>query len=269
MLRALVGLEADLASSIALRYACQMAKTIRMALQTIHVEDAEAEGHPPGTGWVRRSWEAALKRHGEEEIAQLIRAERASCPSMPATKVVLGDRDEEILRELHRESYDLYVEGMLQAYSSTDFFKTIDSRLYREAPCPIIVVKNLLNLERIALVLDAATDPSVTVRTFLKIFEGVEVDLDVLCFVFETGGGTAGEQGVDSDGLLSNVRNLLEEGSRSPKSCQAFRDTPERVEERFKSYGLAVSSVSHRANRKSPLAELLYRIPSPLLLCSP
>ena len=61
MLRALVALESDLASSIALRYACQMANIVGMALQTIHVEDADAEGHAPGTGWVRRSWEKALK----------------------------------------------------------------------------------------------------------------------------------------------------------------------------------------------------------------
>ena len=269
MLRTLVALESDLASSIALRYACQMANIVGMALQTIHVEDAEAEGHPPGTGWVRRSWEAALKKNGEEQIAQLIRAERSSCPSLPATKVVLGDRDEEILRELHLESYDLYMEGMLYTYSSTNFFKRIRSRLYREAPCPIIVVKNLLNLNKVALVLDVATDPSSPVRTFLKIFEGVEVDLDVLCFGLGTGGGTTREEEEKSDGMLSLVRKLLDEGGRSPKSCQVIQGTPARVEELFKDYGLAVTSVNDAADKKSPMADLLYHIPSPLLLCSP
>ena len=269
MLRALVALESDLASSIALRYACQMANIVGMALQTIHVEDADAEGHAPGTGWVRRSWEQALKHDGEEQIAQLIRTERSSCPSMPPTKVVIGDRDEEILRELHLESYDLYMEGMLQTYSSTNFFKRIRSRLYREAACPIILVKNLLNLNKIALVPDAATDPSSIVRTFLKVFKGVEIDLDVLCFRFGTGGGTTREEEAKLDGVLSHVRTLLDEGGRSPKSCEIVQGTPASAEELFKDYGLAVSSVYGAANKKSPLAELLYHVPSPLLLCSP
>jgi hypothetical protein len=269
MLRALVALESDLASSIALRYACQMANIVGMALETIHVEDADTEGHLPGTGWVRRSWEKALLRTGEEEIAQLIRAERSSCPSLPATKVVFGDRDEEILLELNRESYDLFVEGMLYTYSSTNFHKKIRSRLYRNASCPIILVKNLLDLSRIALVLDVAMDPSSAVRTFLKIFKGAEIDLDVLCFRFGTGGGTTREEEANSDRMLSDVRKLLDEGGRSPQSCQIIQDTPARVEELFKDYGLAVSSIYHAANKKSPLADLLYRIPSPLLLCSP
>jgi hypothetical protein len=269
MLMTLVTLESDLASSIALRYACQMTNIVEMGLQTIHVEEADAEGHPPGTGWVRRSWEKALKKNGEEQIAQLIRAERSSCPSMPATKVVLGDRDEEILLELNRESYDLYIEGMLYTYSSTNFFRKLHSRLYREAPCPIILVKNLLNLSRIALVLDVAMDPSSAVTTFLKIFEGAEIDLDVLCFRFGAGGGTTRDEEANSDGMLSHVRKLLDEGGRSPESCQIFQDTPARLEELFKDYGLAVSSLSHAANKKSSLADLLYHIPSPLLLCSP
>ena len=269
MLRALIALESDLASSIALRYACQMAKMVGMTLQTIHVEDTDAEGHAPGTGWVRRSWEKALKKEGEEQIAQLIRAERSSCSSMPATKVVLGDRDEEVLRELHLESYDLYVEGMLHTYSSTNFFKRIRSRFYREAPCPILLVKNLLNLNRVALVLDVAMDPSSPVRTFLKIFEGVVIDLDVLCFRFGTEGGTTGEEKVRSDEIMSHVRKLLDEGGQSPKSCQAIQGIPARVEGLFKDYGLAVSSVYDAANKKSPLADLLYHVPSPLLLCSP
>jgi hypothetical protein len=268
MLRTLVALESDLASSIALRYACQMANIVGMALQTIHVEDADAEGHPPGTGWVRRSWEEALKRNGEEQIAQLIRAERSSCPSMPATKVVLGDRDEEILLELNRESYDLFVEGMLYTYSSTNFYKRIRSRLYRNASCPIILVKNLLDLSKIALVLDLAIDPSSAVRTFLKIFKGAGIDLDLLYFRFHNGGGTMRKEDSSPDGMLSYTRKLLAEGGQSPKSCRVIQGTPERLDELFRDYGLAVSSVHHVANKKSPLADLLYRIPSPLLLCS-
>lgn len=269
MLTTLVALDADLASSIALRYACQMADIVEMALQTIHVEDADAEGHPPGTGWVRRTWEKALLKTGEEEIAQLIRAERSSCPRLPATKMVLGDRDEEILRELEREPYDLFVEGMLYTYSSTNFYKKIRSRLYRNASCPVILVKNLVNLSRIVLVLDSTTDPSSMVRTFLKIFKDAAIDLDLLYFGFQNDGGAMRQEDTNSDAVLSHAGKLLADGGRSPKSSRVIQGIPERLDELFKDYGLAVSSVHHVTHKKSPLGDLLYRIPSPLLLCAP
>jgi hypothetical protein len=269
MLTTLVALDTDLASSIALRYACQMAKIVKMALQTIHVEDADAERHSPGTGWVRRTWEKALLKTGEEEIAQLIQAERSSCPRLPATKMVLGDRDEEILRELEREPYDLFIEGMLYTYSSTNFYKKIRSRLYRNASCPVILVKNLLDLNRIVLVLDPTVDPSSVVRTFLKIFKDAAIDLDLLYFRFQDDDGTTRQEDTNSDAVLSHAGKLLADGGRSPKSSRVIQGTPERPDELFKDYGLAVSSMHHVKHKKSPLGDLLYRIPSPLLLCAP
>ena len=56
-LKTLVAVDADLASSIAIRYACDLANRTGMQLQTIHVVEPEEQGHTPGTGWVRRTWE--------------------------------------------------------------------------------------------------------------------------------------------------------------------------------------------------------------------
>ena len=44
MLRMLVYLDADLASSIALRYACQLAQLIDMRLHSVHVEEPDHDG---------------------------------------------------------------------------------------------------------------------------------------------------------------------------------------------------------------------------------
>jgi hypothetical protein len=267
MLKTLVSLNADLASSIALRYACQMANMIEMELQTIHVEEPGAEGDPPGTGWVRRTWEKALLKTGEEEIAQLIRAEKSLCPPLAATKMCIGDREEEILNELQKESYDLFIEGTLYSFSSEGFYKKIRSRLYRNASCPIILVKNLMSLTRIALLLGFGMDHSGVVASFLKIFEEAEVDVDLLYCKFRQGSGTPwGEK--DPDKTLSTTRKLLAEGGRAWKECRMIQESPETVGDLFKDYGLVVSSVQHVMNRKSPLTELLHRIPSPILLCS-
>lgn len=267
MLKTLVSLNADLASSIALRYACQMANMVGMELQTIHVEEPGAEGHPPGTGWVRRTWERALLKTGEEEIAQLILAERSSCPPLPATKMCIGDRDEEILNELEKESYDLFIEGTLYSFSSATFYKKIRSRLYRRASCPIILVKNLMSLRRVALLLGSGMDPSGMVGTFLKIFQGAEVEVDLLFCSFQQRAGILKGQ-KDPDAILSVSRKLLEEGGRTCKECRVIQDSPEELGDAFKNYGLVVSSVQSLANKKSPLTELLHRIPSPILLCS-
>ena len=264
MLKTLVSLNADLASSIALRYACQMANMVGMELQTIHVEEPGAEGQAPGTGWVRRTWEQALLKTGEEEIAQLIQAEKSSCPPLPPTKMCIGDREEEIYHELERESYDLFVEGTLYTFSSANFYKRIRSRLYRNPPCPIILVKNLMSLTRVALLLGSEVDPSDVVGKFLKTFEGAEVDVDLFYYKFEQGGAPLQEDKAP-DTILSTASSLLGEGGRRSKESRVIQDAPENLRNLFKDYSLVVSSVQDIAHKKSPLTELLHRIPSPIL----
>ena len=76
MIKALVSLNADLASSIALRYSCRLAESVDMKLHTIHVEEVDREGYPPGSGWVRSTWEKGLVQTAEEEISHLISTAR-------------------------------------------------------------------------------------------------------------------------------------------------------------------------------------------------
>jgi len=267
MLKALVSLDADLASSIALRYACQMANMVEMELQAIHVEEPGAEGPPPGTGWVGRTWEKALLETSEDEILQLILAEKSSGMPLAATKMCLGDREEKILNELKEKSYDLFIEGTLYSFSSASFYKKIRSPLYRNASCPIILVKNFMSLTRIALLFGFGVDHSSVVESFLRIFEKADVDVDLLYGELRQGGGTPlGEK--DPDETLSKARKLLVEGGRTWKECRVIQVSPETVGDFFKHYGLVVSSVQHAMNRESPLTELLDRVPSPILLSS-
>ena len=50
MIRTLIALDKDLASSIALRYASNAARNFDMALSALHVEDPGPQGRLPGTG---------------------------------------------------------------------------------------------------------------------------------------------------------------------------------------------------------------------------
>ncbi|PIX19760.1 MAG: hypothetical protein COZ70_07225, partial [Deltaproteobacteria bacterium CG_4_8_14_3_um_filter_51_11] len=244
MLKTLVSLNADLASSIALRYACRMGTMVKMTLQTIHVEDPAAAGHPPGTGWVRRTWEKSLLKAGEDEIAQLIQAERPSCPPLALTKILIGDPEEEILRELERESYDLFIEGELYSFSSASFYKKMRSRLYKDAFCPVILVKNLMEMGRIAVLLADDMNPSGVVKTFLKIFNGGVFDVDLLYYRVQQSGGQTLHNQEHAESVLSSARNLLVEGGRVPREGRVIQDSPEKLSDLFKDYGLVVSSIN-------------------------
>ena len=148
MLRTLVYLNADLASSIALRYTCQLAQVVDMKLHSIHVEEPDQGTHAPGTGWVRRTWESALLKAGELEIAQLINAEKSSCPMLSAPKMLIGDRENEILSEIQSESYDLFVEGELYSFNAKKLYDKISGqRNYHKRLLEIIHEVSVSELE--------------------------------------------------------------------------------------------------------------------------
>lgn len=268
MTKALVSLDADLASSIALRYAAQLAKLTGMDLETIHVVEPDREGHTPGAGWVRRTWEKGLLETHQGEIRRLINAEKASCPSLAPPKMFVGDREEEILGELQRGSYDLFVEGALYTFTAGNFYKKIRSRLYRYAPCPALLVKNLVNLQRVVIVMTGNENVRGLISSFLRIFQGGKVELDLLSCEFEKRvEPIVREERKNSDAGLQSAEKILAERGWKPRERRVVQGTPEKVGHLLKDYGLTVSSIHREGGKKSDLLELLSRSPSPILLC--
>lgn len=180
MMDMLISLKADLASSIAFRYACRLADLAQIHLQTIYVEEVEKEGYPPGSGWVRSTWETGLLETAQREIAQLINTEKAHCPVLDEPIVRIGERDEELLREVKRETYDVFLEGVLSSSDERLFYQKVRSRLYRQLACPIILVKNLVNPARVALLLAEHKDIKPLVNTFANLFEQSKLSVDLV-----------------------------------------------------------------------------------------
>lgn len=267
MLKTLVSLNADLASSLALRYACQMAHRIGMDLQTIHVEEPGAEGHPPGTGWVRRTWEKALLKAGQEEISQLMQAERCSCPPLAAPKMIVGDREEEILNELEKEPYDLFVEGALCSFASAGFYSKLRSRLYRQVSCPVILVKNLTDLKTAALIKEEGANASREIDAFLKIFEKADMEVDLICCRFGLDTDFRAGEEKDPERFFSAETKLLKEAGLSPRACRVLQGAPEQMGEFFKDYGIVATSLDRGSHRRGHLTELLSHVPTPILFC--
>jgi hypothetical protein len=266
MLRTLVYLDADLASSIALRYACQLAQLVDMRLDSVHVEEPEADGHAPGTGWVRRTWENTMLKTGEFEIAQLIKAEKSSCPKLGPPKMLVGDRENEILREIQRESYDFLIEGSLHSFSSKKFYDKLHSRLYRLIPCPVMVVKNLVNIDKIALIVRDEIESKKLVPMFLNFFKGAKLKVDLIYCEFREPGKLAFKGKKDGNGTLNTVEEFPMEKEWHPEDYLTIQGAPEEIADMLRDYGLVVSPLHHTISKKSNWFQLLNHIPSPILI---
>lgn len=276
MINTLVSLDADLASSIALRYSCRLTELVDMNLQTIHVEEVEKEGYPPGSGWVRGTWEKGLLRSARDEILQLINTEKAGCPSLGNSIVRIGDREEELLREIENESYDLLLEGVLNSFDSQLFHKKIRSKLYRSAPCPIILVKNLVDPGRVGLLLGDPKDVEPVVSTFLNIFGRSSLTVDLVCYVPQKAGqedfkkkitDTTAPGPENAGRILDQAKALLAQHGWVPGESWIIQDQPRKIGERLgEEYGLVVARVPRSAGKKNLVMDLLSRVPSATLL---
>ncbi len=276
MIKTLISLNADLASSIALRYCCRLAELADMKLQTIHVEETGKEGYPPGSGWVRNTWEKGLLQTAGEEISQLINSEKSSCSPLIPPIIRLGESDDELLHEIEAEPYDLYVEGILNAYNSQDFQNKVRSKLYRYVTCPILVVKNLVNPERVALLLEDNKDLEPLVNAFLKVFNQSKLTPDIIHITFQRSGKSGYREKIepsDSHGdgepgeLLIAARTMLAERDCHANESWIMRDTPKELGEILSDYGLVAACLPRRADKKNRVVELLNQVPSAAFLC--
>jgi len=265
MLKTLIAINADLASSLAIRYACQLSKRMTMGLRTIHVHEPDEHEQSPGTGWVRQTWEETVDRINQDKITQMIKTEKATCPDLENPKMVSGERDMQILHELQLNRYDLLVEGILHAFEPDSFFKKIDSELYRNLPCPVLLVKNLVSLEKGFLLLGGEEELMGCMPIFFKIFRKVPFAPDLLCCQFlEKESSKEAKKLQDSGVVVQALEETLNVQGRKSGKIRTIRGTPTSLSPYVQGYGLVISTAQER---KSPLTDLLSRSPSPMLLC--
>ena len=266
MIKVLVPVSADLASSIALRYACQLSELIQVEIQTIHVKapSSEGSGSQLGTGWVRHTWEKTMLTEAEDEIAQLIRAERTHCPSLGEPLIMIGDRDEKILRELQSGSCDLFVEGTIPTFSSSYFSKRLESHLYQDIPCPFLMVKNLMPLKRVVLILSENVDPQKLIQVFTGIFG--ESNLKVELFYLQSSDSAGQESSNLADMTLQATMEALGERGWVPEKSQVLSGQPRELAVSLEDHGLLVTGLDRHLKKKTFLHEFLVATPAPILL---
>ncbi len=263
--KALIAVRNDLASSIAIRYACHLAGVTGLGLQTLYVVKGDGQGQTPGTGWVKQTWEDAVALKGRDNIARLIQAEKIACPGLGNPKIVAGKRDIVILNELHLSVSDIFVEGILHAFDPNNFLKKIRSRLYRNVPCPVLMVKNPASLERGILALGEESDLAGCAEIFIKLFGGVRVDLDLICCRFRETDGA--EEAAFRPGTgLAAAEKILAEKDQSPRECRTVNSTSDSLGRSVRNYGLVLASIARERIATSPIVDLLAHTPLPVLI---
>lgn len=264
MIRALISLDENLASSITLRYASHLYELINLQLQTIHVEEPDRKRHSSGSGWVRRTWEKELQEAGDQTVQRLLKTENVPCAFAGPPRVFVGDRENEILSEVRTGGYDLFMEGNLNTSNIIDFYDLLTSRLYTKTPCPMMIVKNMLVVEKIALLCGDGVDPKRLIPQFSKIFDTAPVSVDLLYYKFQENDELVFQEKDAAGNFLQEAEKLLLDNGKEPVNSKVVTGTPEKVGDYLRNYGLVVSTFP---TRKSPRMETLAHSPSTVLLC--
>lgn len=264
MIRGLIYLDENLASSIALRYASHLSGFIQLQLQTMHVEESDQKQHSAGSGWVRRSWEKGLADVGFQTVERLLKTENVQCPFVGQPKVFVGKRDDEILAELRTGGYDLFLEGNLSTTDVTDFYRLVSSRLYRKAPCPVMIIKNMLGMPKVALLCGDGVDQRGLISQFLGIIGEARLDFELIYYKFQEMDSLVLQENSAADGFPQEAESLLLEKDKTPGRSLMAVGTPEQLGGYLRNYGLVASTFP---TRKSPGMEALAHTPSTVLLC--
>ncbi|MCF8108004.1 MAG: hypothetical protein K9J81_03325 [Desulfohalobiaceae bacterium] len=266
MIRTLVSIHPDLASVIAMNYACRLSRIVQMSVQPLYVKEPEPEEEVPGVGWVQRTWEDSLLNREQEAVDRLIEAEKDNCRILSRPLILLGSRDDQVLYTLQDGAYDLYVEGCVSCFEQSEFVRRIDSLLYRNLPCPVIIARNLINLNKILAVCGDGVGIEKVAPALGKLFREAHIGFDLLYCVFADNG--AAVEPIDTEpGFFREAEEILEQYGLTPEKRFALQGAPENLVRQIDEYSLIATSLPNRTRRDKPLLELLGNASSPILIC--
>ncbi len=270
MVKGLIYLNADLASSIALRYVCQLASMKEMIIDSIHVEETAQDIHTPGTGWVRKTWEKGVRENAGQRILQLVNAEKRVCTSLSDPTILVGEYEAEVKSAIGLNSYEFFAEGLLQSFSSLNFKEKILSKLYKSISCPVLLVKNFVELNKVAVIIDKKEATACLAKPVEMIIKDTELECELVkC-----------EPDIDSVELdtweVSDGNDDDLDYAKTFIQDKTGVDVGEKIKIRggiddiagyLCDYGLVVFSVDRSVSKKNSVLELMSKVTSALLIC--
>jgi nucleotide-binding universal stress UspA family protein len=169
MLNLLVAIDRSLEASFALRTACLFGTDLN--IQPIYVFDPPGRDLAFGAGWARKSWERETSRMAEEDIEDLVQAERSQCPNIHDPVVLTGDPIQEPAEYFWSGSFDLLAVGApfrgLSPLALCRRFGNVARKEHRALP--LMVVRHLKRIEKIVALTDGSDLAENTLGLLLKI----------------------------------------------------------------------------------------------------
>jgi hypothetical protein len=180
MVKTLVAIEVDLASSFAIRYACQLGNLIQMEIHPIYVKFPSPEIPMTGVGWVRHTWEREVVETGKTEIREVLASETESCPVLQEPRVIYGDREIELLHLVEQEPFDLYIEGAPFPFTPATVYKRLHAKFYQRLTCPLIWLRGLRKINQVVALCANPEGTRALVETLGRFFTGSAVPLQLV-----------------------------------------------------------------------------------------
>ena len=265
MKKALLYLDEDLASSMALRFAADQARQLDMVLQAFHVV-AQASGASEQMGWVNRSLEKVQLAAGADKVNRLVRTENIAYPKAGEPRIALGDKDQEVIRELAAGEYSLYVEGCLASQETpADFARFLAGERLRQATCPLLLVKNLVDQAHLLLLLYRAMDTDRLVSSLSALYgpAAADIDLTVLLYRQSDGQELVFQERRKNDAVLNRAGAMLAEYGWSEPEWLVVQGPPDKTAEYMLGHGLVATTFPEP---DSPGAAFLGHLANPVLL---
>jgi hypothetical protein len=197
MLNLLVTIDRSLEASFALRTACLFGTDVN--IQPIYVFEPPGRDAAYGAGWARKSWERETSRQAEENIGDLVLAERRQCPSIQDPVVLHGDPIQGPAEYFWSGKFDLLVVGApFRGLGPQALCRRFGHAAHKEhRDLPLMVVRHLQNMEKIVALTDGSALAENTLGLLLKVNAFISGRITLV--------GTAGAR---SKGPSSDTLNL-------------------------------------------------------------
>ncbi len=262
MTKTLVAIEVDLASSMAIRYACDLGHLFPMELYPVYVKAPPPEVPVTGSGWVRHTWEREIVAMGREEIQEMLASEQESCPRLQEPRVIYGDRDYELLKLVGQETYDLYVEGAPFPFNPLNIQRRLHSKFYQKLACPLIWLRVLRKIHQAVVVCPDLVGAQIALRAINKLWSNCPVPLHLALPPAGAGG--------PGDAVRQEAQNALEALTATGCTVEIMEvadwsaggPTPDLL----KDYGLVAVALEREVKKDHIRLQWLAQVKNPLML---
>jgi hypothetical protein len=260
MVKTLVAIEVDLASSFAVRFACQLGNLIQLEIHPIYVKIPPVEIPMTGVGWVRHTWEQEVVKAGREEIKEVLASESESCPILQEPRVIYGDREIELLHVVEQEPFDLYVEGEPYPFTPATIYKRLHARFYQHLPCPLVWLRGVRKIDRVAVWCADPECAGALVETLGRLFKGSPVPLHLAYPESAEGGFDMRELARKAEADLRSLGcQAVLEGALAPEAAGPLAGF-------LKESGLVAMALKRGLKKDDPQLAWLAQVTAPLML---